>query len=192
MRWAAVALLSLAVVAAAPPVRGAAPAPGGDRAAPDADLRAKELFGAQRYAEALEIYTGLYARSHHPTYLRNLGRCHQMMRQPEPAIGYFQAYLRDARDLSAAERAEIEGYIAEMQRLRATTAPPLAPSPSAASSSVTLAPAEPRGAGPTPVTQKWWFWTALGAVVVGAAVTAIALSAGSSKRLSCPPETICP
>ena len=186
----ALALLSIPAAAAPAPAGAPAPAATDGRADQNADLRAKELFQAQRYAEALQIYSGLHARSRHPTYLRNLGRCHQMMRQPDQAIGYFQAYLREARDLDAAERAEIDGYIAEMQRLRATAAAPPAPAPPPATSSVALAAAP--SANTAPVTGKWWLWTGIGVVVVGAVVTAIAISASSTKRLDCPPDTICP
>ena len=63
--------------------------------------RARACSSSSRYADALAIYTHLYARTHHPTYLRNTGRCHQMLREPEPAIAVFPRYLHDAHDLPA-------------------------------------------------------------------------------------------
>jgi tetratricopeptide (TPR) repeat protein len=157
----------------------------------DRDVKARDLFLAGKYHDALDIYSRLEADTHHPTYLRNIGRCHQMMHQPDQAIFYFRAYLRDARDLSAQERTEIDGYISEMQAVRAAQAPPAA--------TMTLPPtlvtpasvfSEPV-ADTTPITRKWWFWTALGALVAGGVITALVVG-GNSGRLPCPAETQCP
>ena len=54
----------------------------------------------------------------HPTYLRNIARCHQNLGNPDKAISSFREYLRKARDLTPEQRAEIEGYIAEMEQLK--------------------------------------------------------------------------
>ena len=45
------------------------------------------------------------------------------------------------------------------------------------------APPQPESSGP--VYTKWWFWTIVGAVVVGGVVTAVALSGGTTKP-ACP------
>jgi hypothetical protein len=163
------------------------------------DVEARDLFVAGKYPEALSLYSKLYGSTHHPTYLRNLGRCHQMMRQPDPAIVHFRAYLRDAKDLGAQERTEIEGYIREMQALRATQPSAQAPPPALAPPSVSTAPAyvapsvsDAPAADTAPITRKWWFWGGLGAVVAGGVITAIVLSSGKGDRLPCPPNTICP
>jgi hypothetical protein len=161
---------------------------GAARAEDDRDVQARDLFVAGKYRQALAIYQDLHARSRHPTYLRNIGRCHQMLRQPDPAISHFRAYLREARELTAQERSEIEGYISEMQALRAVQAP--APPPTGPpAAAISAAPA--RGE-PAPVTHKWWFWTGLGALVAGGVITAIALSGHKSSRPPCPADTLCP
>jgi hypothetical protein len=163
---------------------------GAARAQDSRDVEARDLFIAGKYSQALAIYQDLHARSRHPTYLRNIGRCHQMMRQPDAAITHFRAYLREARDLAAEERGEIEGYITEMQGLRAVQAsapPPTGPPPAAGA--IRAAPASAEGA---PVTRKWWFWTGIGALVAGGVITAIALSGDKSNRPPCPADTICP
>jgi tetratricopeptide (TPR) repeat protein len=154
------------------------------------DVEARDLFVAGKYSQALEIYQDLYTRSRHPTYLRNMGRCRQMLRQPDPAISHFRAYLREARDLTAQERAEVEGYIAEMQGLRAVQAsasPPTGPRPAAGTVTATSSPGESAA-----VTRKWWFWTGLGALVAGGVITAIALSGHKGNRPPCPTDTLCP
>ncbi|HEY5447466.1 MAG TPA: hypothetical protein VIQ54_01905, partial [Polyangia bacterium] len=42
-----------------------------------AEMKARTHFAAGEYKEALEIYARLYAETMHPTYLRNIARCHQ-------------------------------------------------------------------------------------------------------------------
>ena len=71
----------------------------------------------------------------HPTYLRNIARCHQNLGDADKAISSFREYLRKARDLPPDQRAEIEGYIAEMEqmkRAKAAAPPPAAPARRAA------------------------------------------------------------
>jgi len=47
------------------------------------DVRARELFGLGKYAEALVLFCKLYADTTHPTYLRNVGRCYQNLGQAD-------------------------------------------------------------------------------------------------------------
>jgi hypothetical protein len=102
------------------------------------EMQAREDFAAGRYAEALELFAKLYAETLHPVYLHNIGRCHQKMREPDKAIDAFHDYLAKSKNVSRDDRAMIEGYIAEMEKLRdeqaakseTKTAPvPAAPSP---------------------------------------------------------------
>src|SRR3954471_7672444 len=90
--------------------------------APSAASRTKELaarkaFAASDWDRALDLFSDLYAETLHPVYLRNIARCHQKKREPDKAIGAFHDYLAKSKDVSAEERREIEGYIAEMQQL---------------------------------------------------------------------------
>ena len=82
------------------------------------ELQAREAFASGRYREALDLYAKLYAEKLHPTYLRNIGRCHQNMGEAEEAIMSFRDYLRKAPDLKSGEREEVEGFIKEMEALR--------------------------------------------------------------------------
>jgi hypothetical protein len=190
----AVATCPAAALPADAAARSPAPAPGAE------DLRARNLFQEHRYADALVIYTQLYARTHHPTYLRNVGRCHQMLREPEPAISYFRAYLRDAHDVGAGERAEIEGYISEMEALQQAPSPASPAVPPAATPATVpaqapaVAPAlatEP-DAPKAPLTRRWWFWTGIGALLVGGVIASVVAANHTSSRLPCPMDTVCP
>jgi tetratricopeptide (TPR) repeat protein len=147
------------------------------------EVQARQLFGVGKYAEALEIFGNLYAETLHPTYLRNVGRCYQNLREPDKAISSFSEYLRQAKNLAPAQRAEVEGYIREMEELKRKQK-----AETAAGGDVDLRPREttksasPRAdalvsSGPesardrqdtsSPIYTRWWFWTAAAVLVAG-------------------------
>ena len=194
----------------------AAPAP--TEAAPKGrdkrEIKAREAFAGGRYDEALDLFAKLYAEKLHPTYLRNIGRCYQNLRQPEKAINAFRDYLRQAKDLSSAEKIEIEGYIAEMEALKKkqdneqaarAAPPPRSPIP------VPAAPPVPASHGPTtgtvsltekptapspqpsqPFYKSGWFWGVVGGVVVVGAVAGGLYGAGVfSPSKQCPAPYTC-
>jgi tetratricopeptide (TPR) repeat protein len=177
------ALAALARPAAAAPDARPSPAVTATLATPDE--QARDLFRSGHYAEALAIYQRLRAETHHPTYLRNIGRCHQMMRQPQPAIDAFQSYLREARDVDAPERAEIEGYIAEMRRLELTVPPPAGAPPAATVATTSTSAGQGRS-----VLRSWWFWAGLAALVTAGVIIVVASS--GEDRLPCPSGAVCP
>jgi hypothetical protein len=174
-----------------------------DRAA---ELKAREAFAAGRYEDALGLFAKLYAETLHPVYLRNIGRCHQKLRQPEKAIDKFREYLAKEKKLSADERQEIDGYIKDMEALheeqtrQAAPPPPANPPPPVTPVTPINSPppppnyyvAQPPPPGPTtsatlvsqpsppredaPLYTKWWFWTGIGVVVAGGVVAAILIS----------------
>jgi tetratricopeptide (TPR) repeat protein len=162
-----------------------------------AELKARTHFAAGEYKEALEIYARLYAETMHPTYLRNIARCHQNLGNPDKAISSFREYLRKARDLPADQRAEIEGYIAEMEQLKQSkTTAPAAPATPARAAPPPAAPppseTSPALVGPATVTAsgtrdddggafytRWWFWTTVAGVAIAGAATAFLLTRDS-------------
>lgn len=101
----------------------------------DQERKAMTAFAASRYQEAVNIYAELYVEFRDPIYLRNIGRCHQRLRDPDSAISSFEEYLRQNKRITAAEREEIAGFIKEMQQLkeaRAGAPPPPLPAPTPA------------------------------------------------------------
>jgi hypothetical protein len=152
-KWAPRVILSVALMALAWPASVRAEGE-------DLDLKARTLFGAGEYRAALEIYASLYAKTLHPTYVRNVGRCYQNLGEPDKAISSFKEYLRKAQKLDAKGRAEVEGYIKEMEELKRTreregAAPAEKPArpPAAAPSLEAPPPAEkPRPARPPAAT----------------------------------------
>jgi hypothetical protein len=201
----------------APPSLGAppAPAPAGPAAAAGVEQRtqrAKQAFAAGRYNEALELFVKLYAETLDPLYLRVIGRCYQKLEDPDHAIDSFREYLRKAKKLAPDKRKEIEGFIAEMEALRAQQsekaaradalvevplpagseprgATALPEAPAGASPSALAAPPPAAGADPLiatsspggrqsddvspPLYTRWWFWTAVAAVVATGVVVGV-------------------
>jgi len=161
-----------------------------------AEMKARTHFAAGEYKEALEIYARLYAETMHPTYLRNIARCHQNLGNPDKAISSFREYLRKAHDLTPDQRKEIEGYIAEMEQLKRSKANGATASSAAATSAPPPArPAEPAPVlvGPPTVTAtrdepadggpfytRAWFWVGAAVVVAGAVTGIVLLSADRS------------
>lgn len=167
---------------------------GATRAGADGDpreVKAREDFAAGRYQQALDAFAKLYAETVHPTYLRNIGRCYQNMGDPDRAIISFRDYLRKKKEITPEERAEVEGFIAEMEALKkrrsgvpasssgdtppptsSITPLPTAPEPKsggAAPEVLVSQPARPAEES-SPVYMRWWFWTIVGAAAVGAGI----------------------
>jgi hypothetical protein len=156
------------------------------------ELQAREAFATGRYQEAIELYGKLYAEKLHPTYLRNIGRCYQKLKEPEKAIDSFRDYLGRGKNIPAAERIEIEGYIAEMEALKkkqdadkaaaaapaAVAAPVVAPVPrlepaAPAPQTQLLASTPPPAPQSTPFYKRGWFWGVTAGVVAVVVVGAL-------------------
>ncbi|HEY2903141.1 MAG TPA: tetratricopeptide repeat protein [Polyangia bacterium] len=117
------------------------------------ELEARADFAAGRYQKAVDAFAALFADTADPVYLRNIARCYQKMRRPQEAIDSFQEYLHKAKSLSKGERQEIEGYIQEMETLKASeqAATPVAPAPATGPPPAVIPPEPaPLAAAPTP------------------------------------------
>lgn len=170
------------------------------------EMQAREAFAAGSYKAALDIYTKLYAEKLHPTYLRNIGRCYQNLNESDRAISSFREYLRKAKDMPADERAEVEGYIKEMEDLHRqnaeaakpvpqplpVAAPPVTPSPQPQPVMFVQQPAP--APAPAPFYKRTWFWGVVAGVVVAGTVAGLA-AGGVFKAKSnngCPAGFTCP
>ena len=164
------------------------------------------------FKKGTEILADLYIDTNNPTYIYNQGRCLEQSGQNETAILRFQEYLRKAEGLSPADADAVRKRIDDLQaaldrRGKPGAAEPVAvpaPTPEATTSPTTpvaftilpsAAPAptpEPLGIAQSvpnpeppasqPVYKTWWFWTGIGAVVVGGVVTAVVLSSKSAAK----------
>jgi len=179
---------------------------GSAQAAPNRrELQARQEFAAGRYANALELFAALYAETLHPTYLRNIGRCHQELGDPDKAIASFRLYLSKAKELKPAERQEVEAFIRDMEELKrkrvAASAPRSTPPPPPPVSLAARSPEPPppamvsRSPEPlqksAPVYGRWWFWALVaGAAVAGGAALWASGTLGG-KNGKCPGGVIC-
>jgi len=181
---------SVAAQAASPKTQ---PASANDEVARGLFQAGKAAYEAGSYEEAMDLFEKAYARSGRPGFLFNIGQCADRLRQDEKALRAFRTYLEQVPD--AVNRAEVESRIAALERAEAqrkaaaTVAPPVpapAPTPEQTAQQATGAPvaddpALTHGAEPPaaePVTKQWWFWTGIGAVVVGGTAVALALALG--------------
>jgi hypothetical protein len=128
--------------------------------------QAKQLYKEGQYEQAAKLFSSL--SSDHPEMLvftRNLGACYYYLRRPEPALSNLREYLRRETDITPEDRSEVEGWMAEMEKLRdrlhapsvapaapasepamGATPPPYAPAPP----SIAPAPSPPPPATPLP------------------------------------------
>jgi Tfp pilus assembly protein PilF len=171
----------------------------GKRAAQEHLTRGNGLFTHDRYAEALDEFQAAFAAFPSPKLQFNLGQCERALGHDDAAIDHFQRFLDEAKDVPAALRAEAERYLAETRAHAASTATTLADPPIVAPSPTPAPPLPvapmPSLAAPTPaseatrpglraltppqrrsVVSRWWFWTAVGVVAVGAAASIFLLT----------------
>jgi hypothetical protein len=115
--------------------------------------KATQLYKQGDYEAATAIFAQLSIDNPDmPVFVRNLGACYYYLRRPEPAMSNLREYLHKKKDISPEDRAEVDGWIAEMDQLRqrgsapAAAALPVAP----ATPPPTAPPAPAPAATPTP------------------------------------------
>jgi hypothetical protein len=190
-----------AVAANLPRLESAALAAGLDQ---QGEATAKEASGLYRrgmYEDAAKLFAKLVVD--YPDMLifeRSLGACFYHLHKPEPALSNLRNYLIHRKDIPADDKAVVERWIDEMEKLRAqdaATAPAAqVPPPVAAPAAPVIGPPVPAPEPPAglnvsaqsapsdtpaevaPFYTHWWFWGTVGAVVAAGAVTAVVLSSG--------------
>jgi tetratricopeptide (TPR) repeat protein len=180
----------------------------GDDQARKLNTEAKKQFNLGNFSEAAALYKKAYEAKPIPEFLHNVAQCYKRMaalEYLEKALFYFESYLNNAPD--SPNRQDVEAEIAEIKHqiesLRkggvkagaekahpasspARVAPPAALPPTATSTPHQTSKAEPRQ---TPIYKRWWFWTVVGAAIVGGTVgAAIAATTGGSNRMPSGPD----
>ena len=184
---------TVALAVTAPPARAAGEA-ARLREAREHYEQAVAHYNLDELAPALAEFREAYRLKPDPSFLFNIAQCHRKLGDTDAALDFYRKYLRSLPD--APNRPDVERMIADLRARQAAapatdatavaaappTAPPPAPAAPAPLPSVRPAPppdamlASPGPAAPAPVYKRWWFWTALGAVVAGAVITGVALS----------------
>ena len=209
--WCVVALaFSLAgrTASAASPSPPAAATTASERQLADAKQHyaaASKFYDLAEYEGALREFKEAYRAVEDPAFLFNIAQCHRKLGHAQDAITFYKNYLRRAPH--AANRAEVERRIAELERAPAASpapadeptapvsplvldVPPPAPAPDKnkpAEATLVAAPSPaPAPVAETPFYKRGWFWIAAGAVVAGVAATVIVLSTRSESGPFCP------
>jgi len=140
------------------------------------EREARTDFAAGRYQKAVDMFAQLFADTGDPLYLRNIGRCYQKMKRAQEAIDSFQEYLLKGKNLSQSERQEIDGFIKDMQALKASEAPP-PPTPA-------VMPPPPPPPGPATTPRAGWGHDTACAAIGTTCDNAGERPAGSGRRRS--------
>jgi tetratricopeptide (TPR) repeat protein len=148
-------------------------------------------FNLTQYDEAIAEYEAAYRLQADPGFLYNMAQAHRLAGHLDKAVRFYRNYLRLAPETPL--RAAIEERIGELEKTLAAqqaAAPPQGTMPPAPSTTPIVSPPAipvtlpPPTTAPevalvekpapvdeaTPVYKKWWLWTIVGVVVVGAVV----------------------
>lgn len=180
------------VIVATPllPVRAAA--------APSAVVSKLHAEGATRYRlgrfrEALVKFKAALALTARPSLLFNIAQCHRQLGERGQALFYYKLYLSESERLHPNQQipfaAEVKGHLRRLQSAAktSTTKPAAAAVETSttkpAAAAIVLPPGPGRNAiGSVPVNRpiykRWWFWTLIGAAVIGATAAAVAANSG--------------
>jgi tetratricopeptide (TPR) repeat protein len=159
-------------------------------------------FKAGAFDDALAAYQAGYDAKPLPGFLVNIAQCQRRLGDLKAARATYQKFVLVAPDSPLLP--QVRSMIAEIDALLEKSAsekpsaaaeeeakppePAATPVPAAARreqpAAVLGAPAtEPRAESEAP-RRRWWLWGALGAVVVGGAVTAFVLSTGGTTTIN--------
>lgn len=160
--------------------------------------RGVTAYNLGQFEDAAKAYAEAYRLKPLPGFLFNLGQCERQLGRLEKAAFFFRRFLElmpaspnapTARQLleevEARRAAEKQAEARQAEGIAAQAEPKLLvvpPPPALASDATPTAPASnPEPTVEAPLYKKWWLWTLVGVVVVGAAAgTAVAVSSQSS------------
>lgn len=142
-------------------------------------------FTAGHYSDALVYFRRSYNLSHRPALLFNIGLCHDRLREDTAAIEAYERYLAEVP--TAQNRSEVDGRLEALHRAQRRREA-VEPAHVAQAAEITppptmVATAPPSEASPA-VYETWWFWTIVGAVVVGGAVGIGVAASGDAPLVS--------
>ncbi|MCS6800144.1 MAG: hypothetical protein NZ898_16760 [Myxococcota bacterium] len=136
-------------------------------------VRGREAYERGDFETALASFRRAYELSGRPALLFNVGQAADRLRRDREALEAFEAYLAAVPD--AGNRAEVE---ARIRVLREQIARDEALRAELASASQRRDEGAHRSADGRSVVTRWWFWTLVGAAVVGVGVAIAAVALG--------------
>jgi len=131
----------------------------------------RQFAEGARYHDAISEYRKAYELKADPEFLFAIAGAYRHLGNVDRALFFYQRYVTTAPD--GANRALADQAIAELGPPVPAPAPP--PAPSLTHDLIVVpVPAAEKPRVERPLWRRWWIWAALGAVVVGATVTAMA------------------
>jgi hypothetical protein len=94
--------------------------------------QARQFYKEGQYEDAAKLFSSLSIE--YPdklVFTRNLGACYYYLHRPEPALSNLREYLKRKVHIAQDDRTEVEGWIAEMEKLRDQTAAAASAAPAA-------------------------------------------------------------
>lgn len=159
------------------------------------ERKARVECAAGNYTEGVRLLAELWVATKDANFLYNQARCYEQCGKNDQAATRFREYLRKATGLPAEEVEAVNRRIDELQGRTApapkvivpyspaaTPAPAQVPAPVVDRSAELVSSPQPAPVIDSPVYARWWFWTGVGAVVVGGVVTAVLLAAHSEQK----------
>jgi len=156
-------------------------------------------FKAGAFDEALAEYQKGYQAKPLPGFLVNIAQCQRRLGDLKSARATYQKFVLVAPDSPLIPQvrsmmAEIDALLEKEQekppaetvteeKPKPEAPPPAATPPLEAPAPVLVAAAPAPAPAPASTGHRWWLWGALGAVVVGGAITAVALSTGGTETI---------
>jgi tetratricopeptide (TPR) repeat protein len=142
-----------------------------DRRADEQLTRGQKLFQDGKYTEAIEELRAGYVVSPQPRFLYALGQAYRLNHQCKEAVKAYRDFIR-----SDPSKTQVTATESNIQRCgeedpsslveEPVKAPDVKPDPTTPSTAENVLVAAPPAR--TPTYKKWWPWTILGVVVVGA------------------------
>lgn len=148
-------LLLMVCLAVAVPARTSYADDPATRAARRHFERGEKLFALGKFDEALEEYQTAFDAKPLPAFLYNIGQCYRNLGDLDQAIFSFKKYLK--LDPEAENREAVERLIEDLEDQKAR------------GEGEKFVRKKPRQEE-KPIYKKWWFWTGVGAVVVGGSI----------------------
>jgi tetratricopeptide (TPR) repeat protein len=146
--------------------------------------RGAEHFAQGEYDAAISEFRKAYELEADPAVLYDIALAYQELGVPDRARFFYRRYLSVAP--AATNRAEVEGRLEALDRLLPALPPPApaaSSSPGPGPATDLTAPSPPPEPARPSLFRRWWFWTAVGAVATGAALTALVLRRGHGDDL---------
>ena len=132
--------------------------------------RGEKLFALGKFDEALEEYQEAFDAKPLPGFLYNIGQCYRNLGDLDQAIFSFKKYLR--LEPEAENKDAVERLITDLEEQKER------------GEGEKFFRKKKQGAD-KPIYSKWWFWTGIGAVVVGGSIGVYA----ATRETPSPPMT---